>query len=386
MDPFDGKPLKMRSEGRGLIFYSIGPDFKDDNGKMQYPLPSGSKQSGDLLFRMGAAYDQAYLAPALSQLAATGNIDMIQRAIAVGADVNQGAPLVEAAEKGNDAVVGLLVEKGADMNALSDTPDQDKGKDKRIPAYREPKIGGMTALMASATKAQANTVALLIDMGADPNRENKMGRTALMLAPGTRIMRLMEWAEYEARTLSRVKKDIQVLNARIKELEGKGKGLFGGDEREKKLLQLQERLAKGKAHVRFLEQGGTSSQGSPQKKETPVATPSRAPMIKLLLEAGADIHAEDALGATPLLFAICEGDVEAAKILIDKGSDIHAKNNFGWSGLIIAKATGNRAMEKLLMDAGASMDEKDGKTVNQLAGSLERLESAEKRSLTRKKR
>ncbi|MBW1772021.1 MAG: ankyrin repeat domain-containing protein [Deltaproteobacteria bacterium] len=386
IDPFDGKFLKMSAVDGGMILYSVGPDFKDDNGKIEYAYPYGEKKTGDILFRIGAAYDQAFLKPALPKLAARGDLEMVRRALAVGADANRNEPLVEAAQNGHDEVVRLLVEKGAGMNALSEKPDQGKGKYKRSLLYREPKIGGLTALMAASTKGHTKTVKLLIDMGANPDAVNNKGRTALMLAGGTRIVRAMEWVEYELKTLSVAKKEIQVLTAKIKELEGKGKGLFGGDEREKKLAQLWARLSKNKAHVRFLVEGRVSSQGTAQKIEKPAAATSRAPLIKLLLDAGANIHAKDAFGVTPLLSAAFEGDIDAVELLIANKADITAKNKFGWTGLIIAKATGNKAMENLLITEGASLEENDQRTILRIANSMERLQRAEKRNLKSKKR
>jgi hypothetical protein len=47
-DPFDGKPLRSRPDGKGLVVYSIGPDLKDDGGVAW----DASRWQGDLLFRL----------------------------------------------------------------------------------------------------------------------------------------------------------------------------------------------------------------------------------------------------------------------------------------------------------------------------------------------
>jgi hypothetical protein len=45
-DPFDGQPLRYRTEGAGYVLYSIGPDLKDDGGKRMTP------KGGDLVFEV----------------------------------------------------------------------------------------------------------------------------------------------------------------------------------------------------------------------------------------------------------------------------------------------------------------------------------------------
>ena len=48
LDPFDGKPLRMKRTERGLIVYSIGPDGNDDGGT---PFDS-EKKTGDITFTL----------------------------------------------------------------------------------------------------------------------------------------------------------------------------------------------------------------------------------------------------------------------------------------------------------------------------------------------
>jgi len=50
-DPFDGKPLRMVARDGRLVFYSIGPDLKDEGGAAF----DDEKRTGDLTFSLGAA-------------------------------------------------------------------------------------------------------------------------------------------------------------------------------------------------------------------------------------------------------------------------------------------------------------------------------------------
>ncbi len=47
-DPFDGKPLRFKAEGKGVVVYSVGPDLKDDGGKPW----DADKREGDLTLRL----------------------------------------------------------------------------------------------------------------------------------------------------------------------------------------------------------------------------------------------------------------------------------------------------------------------------------------------
>jgi len=77
-------------------------------------------------------------------------------------DKTELVPALEASHSGRADVAGLLLYKGADVNAAT--------KD------------GWTALMWAAREGHADVVKLLLDNRADPNRSDRDGRTALMWA------------------------------------------------------------------------------------------------------------------------------------------------------------------------------------------------------------
>ncbi len=45
VDPFDGKPLRMKLIEQTVVIYSVGPDFQDDGGR-----PIDREEKGDLTF------------------------------------------------------------------------------------------------------------------------------------------------------------------------------------------------------------------------------------------------------------------------------------------------------------------------------------------------
>jgi hypothetical protein len=107
-------------------------------------------------------------------------------------------------------------------------------------------------------------------------------------------------------------------------------------------------------------------------------------MIRLLLEAGADIHAQDKNGATPLHRAVRTRCAAAVKCLLDAGADATIRNlpgstafhlavqntGRGGSGSERAKAA-QREIIEMFLARGVSTELKDakGKTVRQWAKS-----------------
>ena len=72
-----------------------------------------------------------------------------------------------------------------------------------------------------------------------------------------------------------------------------------------------------------------------------------------LIEAGADLNAQNGDGNTPLIRAACEGRTEVASVLIKVGADLDIQNNDGYSALILAQRRGHIEIVEMLLDAGA---------------------------------
>lgn len=78
-------------------------------------------------------------------------------------------------------------------------------------------------------------------------------------------------------------------------------------------------------------------------------------LVKLLLDAGAEVNHKDANGCSPIQLAAFTGNLELVKILLDAGADIDSKNVIGATALHNAVMSNDEAMVLLLLRRGASV-------------------------------
>lgn len=89
----------------------------------------------------------------------------------------------------------------------------------------------------------------------------------------------------------------------------------------------------------------------------------RPEAVMTLLANGADVHATDAEGNTPLHHAVRSSDPGVAALLRDAGADINALNVDGVSPLGSACTSGNWRLAKFLLERGAKPEPQDGQPV-----------------------
>ena len=84
--------------------------------------------------------------------------------------------------------------------------------------------------------------------------------------------------------------------------------------------------------------------------------------LRTLIASPADANARDEQGDAPLLYAAAVGSLETMKLLLDKGADVNAQNGFGTTALMISAV--DIAKVRLLVERGANVNlaSKQGRT------------------------
>ncbi|KAK4168218.1 hypothetical protein QBC43DRAFT_359993 [Cladorrhinum sp. PSN259] len=202
-----------------------------------------------------------------------GHLAVVKLLLDKGADLEaRGSeygqtPLIWAAENGHDAIVKLLLDRGANLEAVVKLL-LDKGADLEA---RDSEYGHIPLLWATNNGREA-VVKLLLDKGADLEaRDSKYGETPLIRA----------------------------------------------------------------AHYGY------------------------DAIVKLLLDRGANLEGRDSRGHTPLIWAAKEGYEAVVKLLLDKGADLEGRDSTGRTPLIQAGRYGHEAVVKLLLDKGADLEARD---------------------------
>ena len=247
--------------------------------------------------------------PALHWAVRVDDIDTTKLLLGAGAQATLAnryglTPLAIAAGNGNAAMIGVLADAGADVNApdpAGDTPLMNAARVGRIDAVtalldRGATINAtdatfqQTALMVAVRENHADVVKLLIARGASVNAKTRTGRTPPWVLPNS--------------------------------VPGFGHGIG-------------------------IVRGGLPARGSRPPIPggmTPLlyaARDGRLDVVRMLLDAGANINERDANDIPPLITAITNNHPDVARFLIDRGADIKAVDWYGRTPLWAAVETRN---------------------------------------------
>ena len=218
--------------------------------------------------------------------------------IKAGADVNAATrygvtPIYLAALNGSEPMIRRLLDAGVDPNSANP--------------------GGETALMTAARTGKIGAVKLLLDRGAKVNAQDiEHGQTALM------------WAVLENHA-----DVVELLLARGAEINAHTKVTITPGE----YVPARAAAASGVGIIR------QRALPTPNGGLTPLLFAIRdgnAPMMRLLLDHGADINASSGNHTTPLLIALLNGQVAMATELLNRGADPNAQDDYHRAALFAA--------------------------------------------------
>ncbi|MGI4791559.1 MAG: ankyrin repeat domain-containing protein [Janthinobacterium lividum] len=255
------------------------------------------------------------------------------------ADKDGQTALMAAVTAGNMDTAQLLVEYGANVNAM----DND--------AYDVPNKG--TPLQRSIYCGLLGMMGLLLENGADPNlRRQPDMMTPLMLAVFMRNHAMVDLLlDHGA--------DVNAVQERAISETALSTAAYKGD------FALVQRLLKAGATIKdsqtALIWAGRDNDYAEDQRE------NYASITGLLLEAGANINAQDVYGRTALMMVCGEtlrSSASAVKFLLEQGADVNLRSRSGDSALGCAARGDDNAVVRLLLKAVAQVNtgDEEGRT------------------------
>jgi ankyrin repeat protein len=316
---------------------------------------------------------------ALLYAARGGHAEVLRLLLAAGADPNardrqRSAALIVAAAGGHLDAVRVLLEGGADPNARKRERDRsalvEAAEGGHAPVVEALLAGGArdggSALVAAAQAGDAGTVRALLRAGipADAREEGDPGRTALIAAaevnmtmtvPATDVpVDEQDRGPWEAVIDGHVTEVMRVLLQAGADVNGR--------DREGRTALITAAARRNSIHVHTNPARGRILHWN---RET-----IALPVVRLLLEAGADVNAQDATGDTALMKLAdvsprwCPSPVGAVKLLLAAGARLDLRDRTGATALVRAARTGDKQVVRALVEAGADLEDRteDGST------------------------
>lgn len=267
---------------------------------------------------------------ALHWAAFRDDLEMIKLLLAAHANVHaatrDGAitPLLLACTNGDPQAVEALLKAGANPNSVN--------------------ANGTTALMLAAAAGNGDTVRVLLDHGAEVNAlEIRHGQTALMFAAALNraaVIKLLiaHGADAGITTKSRPGEDVQVDEIGH---------VFYERSQDKGADEAAQAVARANAEAKSDLDMFSRALGF-KSAEFAVAKPRQRPP-QTGIRKGADFVG----GMTALLFAARDGHVQAVRALLDAGVDVNQANADKLTPLLLAIINGHLDLAQYLLDRGA---------------------------------
>jgi ankyrin repeat protein len=281
--------------------------------------------------------------------------------IQAGANVNRS--LLSVAQSGNEDLFHLLLSKKPDQEGLAGALylAAENGHIKLVKQILDiglsanDKWGGKVPLNGAAYGGRTDVVKLLLNRGANANAVDTgsggTGETALHSATRS-----------EANTLNIVGLLLGAgASVNVQDKSGKTPLMNALDHRDIVFLLLQS-----SANLNLRDDVGATALMY-------AAARHLAGMIKVLVDKGGDINAQNNRGWTPLMYTSgaidSVDDPETVQAVLDNGADVNKPDVNAWTALMYAAQKGLNGAARVMIGAGADRDKrnKDGQTALQLA-------------------
>jgi len=371
-----------RGDGQGVraaLSQGANPNQRDPQGHtaLLYAVHQGNVALAEALLSAGAEVDLAKTPQGLTPVmlaAARGERQMTELLLRAGADPNRvnedgSAALMIAVYRGDPVLTAQLLQSGADPNLVDKQGDSALGLAIRgnfpalmtqlLQAGADPCQGD--CWFTAASENQGDCLQVLLDLDWDVNLRNEEGETALHLACleghlGIVKRLLQAGAEINPQTeLGDTPLALATLQGHgeiVRFLLDQGADPNLGVPGETPLtLALQIPSPLGETLTALLLQFGAVPQGADLIGAAEVGETEK---VRLLLEAGATVNAQDPTGATALMRASFRGHQQVvAQLLTAPGLDLESKNRGGHRALDLAQLAGRREIAALLRQAAA---------------------------------
>jgi len=308
---------------------------------------NGDKNIVELMLEHGVrinATDEKDLT-ALSHAIIQGKTEIVKLLFDQGATVNKADPYGRTA-----VILAILHEQTEVIKILAETDcicrlakSKDNLKELEILLQHGANINatdksGVTPLHYAIRRGQTEVVKFLIDHGADVNIEDKWGSTPLFSSNSVKITKLL----------------LDSGRVNIEHISKNGFPILQSAISNKELTKIRLIIQHG-ANINAQDKWGFTPLHHAIRSEQPK-------VIKLLIDHGVNINTKDQWGFTPLQYARQYQKTEVVNFLIDQGADVNTENKLGETPSTSAETTSLLVNAHAIMRHGEEKSNSKGKS------------------------